>query len=288
MLAPDEPAASTIVEAFEGLANGRFQTATEVARWLETHPTFPRPKDGRVRLPFVINMIRRSVYAGFLCVKSQGISIRPGKHQPLISVDTWERAKARLDGRSFVAPRQQEIAEDFSLRNYVNCASCGGVLTAGWSKGQTKRYAYYVCQHKGCDMRYKSIRRASLEGDFLALIKTLTPAPQLLDMARTILRDLWEARLSDGRARKAQLNAELATISDQITGLTDRLIATNVPAVISAYERQIETLEVKRTTLSAQVKGSLEPRFSFEDISERVWQFLSNAWILREKRNLRS
>ncbi|MEM6913438.1 MAG: recombinase family protein, partial [Pseudomonadota bacterium] len=43
MLLPDEPAASIIAEAFEGLASGRFQTATEVARWLETHPTFPRP-----------------------------------------------------------------------------------------------------------------------------------------------------------------------------------------------------------------------------------------------------
>lgn len=42
MLVRDEPVASIVQEALEGYASGRFQTQSEVKRFLETHPAYPR------------------------------------------------------------------------------------------------------------------------------------------------------------------------------------------------------------------------------------------------------
>lgn len=148
-------------------------------------------------------MVNRSAYAGFLCIKYQGIHLQPAQHEPLIDVDTWEAAKARLGGHSFTAARKPEIAEDFPLRGAVYCGSCGGVLTAGWSQGKNKKYPYYTCQHKGCAVRYKSIRRDKIEGEFFALLRGLTPAPQLLKMTRDMFRRFWDARIADGQTRRA-------------------------------------------------------------------------------------
>jgi len=106
MLVPDEPIASYVREGFAGLANGRFNSGIEVKRFFETKPDFPRTKTGEVRLQTVIEMVRRSTYAGFLCVKSRGIHLQPAQHEALIDVETWERAKQRLDGVAHAPAKQ--------------------------------------------------------------------------------------------------------------------------------------------------------------------------------------
>ncbi len=89
MLVPDEPNASNVREALEGFAAGRFQTATEVKRFLEGFATTPKNKKGEVRLQTVIDMLERSLYAGYITIVKWDIHLHPGKHEPLISFETW-------------------------------------------------------------------------------------------------------------------------------------------------------------------------------------------------------
>ena len=50
VLVHDEPLASIIREALEGFASGRFQSQSEVKRFLESQPDFPKDlPDGSVR-----------------------------------------------------------------------------------------------------------------------------------------------------------------------------------------------------------------------------------------------
>ena len=89
MLVRNEPFATIITEVFEGYASGRFETLSEIARFLETHPTWPKDKYGKVPQGRVKELLSRPTYAGRLTVGNWGLHMVPGKHEALVSFDTW-------------------------------------------------------------------------------------------------------------------------------------------------------------------------------------------------------
>lgn len=66
VLLRQEPEASIIVEALEGYASGRFGSQTDVQRFLEDHPLYPKPKGGKLPHQRVGDMLRNAIYAGYV------------------------------------------------------------------------------------------------------------------------------------------------------------------------------------------------------------------------------
>ncbi len=92
ILVPDEPVASIVKEALEGFASGRFATQGEFKNFLESKPAFPnKNKKGEVHFKTVNDMLKRPLYAGYLDVPNWDIKMHPGKHEALISFETWKR-----------------------------------------------------------------------------------------------------------------------------------------------------------------------------------------------------
>lgn len=61
----DEPHASLIREALEGFAIGRFQTQSEVRRFLEPHPIFNRDHKGEIHPQRIRNLLTNKIYTGY-------------------------------------------------------------------------------------------------------------------------------------------------------------------------------------------------------------------------------
>ncbi|MEL6259292.1 MAG: recombinase family protein, partial [Pseudomonadota bacterium] len=174
--------APVVAEALEGYATGRFASQSEVKRFLENQPDFPKGKSGVIPQEKIVRMLRQPLYAGLVESVGYGVSLRKGRHQGLISIETYERNRAKLDGRVY-APTRKDIGEDFVMRGAVACGSCSAPLTAGWSKSSTgARHAYYRCKKRGCDAFGKSIRRDDLEEDFAALLDRIQPTEGLIDL----------------------------------------------------------------------------------------------------------
>lgn len=98
MLVRDEPLASIVKEAFESYASGRFETISEVARFLELQPDWPKQKNGSVHLQRVIELFSRPAYAGYIHIEDWGLNFVPAKHEPLISLETWNAVQDRYHG----------------------------------------------------------------------------------------------------------------------------------------------------------------------------------------------
>lgn len=92
---------------------GRFETPSEVMRFLESFPEFPRDREGNVPFQLAQNMLRRSLYAGYIDVKKWDISLHPAKHEPLISFETWQRIQNRLNEKP-QAPTRKDLNEGLS------------------------------------------------------------------------------------------------------------------------------------------------------------------------------
>ncbi|MDP9811391.1 DNA invertase Pin-like site-specific DNA recombinase [Rhizobium tibeticum] len=91
-----EPIASIVTEALEGFASGRLQTKAEVQRILQDSPRFPKLPDGTVKFDRATEMLT-VLNAGFIEYLQWDVSIRPGRHQGLITYDTYQRIQRLLN-----------------------------------------------------------------------------------------------------------------------------------------------------------------------------------------------
>lgn len=274
ILVRDEPLASIIQEALEGYASGRFQLQAEVKRFLESHPEYPRDRNGEVRNQRVTELLTRSVYAGYVEAPNWDVGLRPGHHEPLISFETFRKIEKRLKGNARV-PARKNLNMDFPLRGFVTCGHCDTPLTACWSTGRHAHYAYYLCYTKGCASYRKSIKRDVLEGEFEALLRVLKPTQGLFTLARMMFEELWNHRLNAQKSRSQSLTAEIGKIDQKIEQLLDRIVVADSPSVIRAYENRIKDLEVQKMELKEKIASCGKPVRGFDETFRTAMEFLA-------------
>lgn len=280
LLVRDEPVATAIQEAFEGYATGRFDSLIEVKRFWETYPDFPRQKSGEVHLTFVRRILSRNLYAGYFDVPKWNIKNQEGKHEALVSFETWRKVQERLEGKHIKAPARADTSLDFPLRGFVTCASCERPMTASWSKGIGGRYGYYFCQTKKCPNRRKNIPKLKIESAFEELLHALTPKPELLSTFRKMLEVHWQHRMDNAKQRSASLKQEIQQIDDKIESVIEKLVDCDNERVVAAYEKQIKTYDERKIELAEQARMRSKPVGTFEKNYRTACQFLENPWKL--------
>ncbi|WP_245728562.1 recombinase family protein [Paracoccus alkenifer] len=284
ILVLDEVLAPVVREALEGYACGHFSTQAEVQRFLERSPYFPKDRpDGTIRSMTVTRFLKKAVYAGYVEAPKWGVSLRKGKHPPIISFETYQRIQENLEGRKYRPAARKDFHEDFPLRGFVLCDCCGRAMTAAWSKGRYKHYAYYRCETRGCEVKGKSVPRAKLEDTFAEIIKGLQPARELFDLTKVMLRDAWDMRFASATDQRAELTRQIGDVQRQIDCLLDRLVEASSPTVISAYEAKIDKLERDRLLLNERIENMVPPKGRLEDCIELALRFLSSPWNIYEK-----
>ena len=279
MLQRDEPVASVIQEALEGYALGHFDTQADVQRFLQNNPLFPKDRRGEVRHQRVSVLLNQPVYAGYVEAPSWGVELRVGQHEPIISSQTYQRIQDRLKG-GFYAPRQSNLNEDFPLRGHVVCSDCGTPLTACWSKGSHKKYAYYLCPKRGCDSYGKSIARDKIEAEFEALIGKATPSAALFKVGKAMFKELWDYQCSQTESQTKALGAQLVKLEGQLSKLLERILDASVPTVIKAYEEKVRQLELDKQAIKEKMALSGKPASTFDETLRTAFEFLKNPLIL--------
>lgn len=281
LLVRDEPLASIVVEGFEGYAAGRFETQSEVKRFFEIHPDFPRNKKGIITQQRVTDILINPLYTGFICSKTYGIEWLQGHHEALISLDTFDKVQERRNGIA-KAPMRKNIGSEFALRGFVTCGGCNVPLRSSLTKGRSKYYPYYLCQTKTCESYGKSIPRDKLEGEVGNIIKSLQPNQTLFNLAKEMFQQAWNQRLAQAADALKSARRQIKALEKQTESLLARIVETTNPSVINAYEGKIADLELNRLRLEEQMANRALPIGTFEEKLEPALQFLANAWKLWE------
>ena len=169
---------------------------------------------------------------------------------------------------------------DFPLRGFVLCGDCNKPLTACWSTGKLKRYAYYLCDKKNCVSSRKSIPRARIEGDFEEIVRGLQPTKKLFVLARAMFEDAWNQRARQSARLVEKLKQDMNALEKQIEGLLERIMEASNQTVITAYEHKIEELERKRLLMAEKLENRAVSQGRFDDFIEHAMNFLANPWKL--------
>ena len=112
------------------------------------------------------------------------------------------------------------------------------------------------------------------------LLKSLNPEKVILDLATDILRDIWEQQRATLGQIKKPLQKDAPGIEKQINHLVDRVMTTDSPALITAYEAKIKELEAQKITLAERAEKSGKIQGDFKTRHRTALALLSNPWIL--------
>ena len=286
ILVRDEPIATILADALEGFASGYLQTQAEVKRFLESKPAFPKDTPaGEIRWQRVQRLLSHITYAGYVEAPKWGIPPRKGNHEPIISLETFERIQERMKGKA-KAPIRKDISEDFPLRGFVLCDDCDQPMTSCWSKGRTKHYPYYLCDTRGCASNRKSIPRDKIEDGFTDILRNLQPTRPLFTLAKAMFKDAWSMRLVEAQRDKDEIAKQMREAEKQIETLLERIVEADNASVIKAYEGKIAKLEREKLLLTEKAARIVPPKGRLEEFIEPALEFLGNPWNLYKNGSL--
>lgn len=271
----DPEIAPIVKEGLEGFASGRFATQTELRRYFEGQPSFPKNKHGQIYKQAIPRLLRKPLYAGLLQCEAHGVSLRKAKHEPLISLDTFNRIQARLD-KGVYAPMRKDIDADFPLRGAVYCSSCNKPMTAGWCHGKRKEYPYYFCQNRKCSEYSSTVPRAKLHGAFETRLRELRPSESYVRVFLEMFKMRWELQTAQGVEIARSFSRDAAAIEKQIEAMLDKILDISNARVIKSFEQRIEQLERKKLLYLEKADMADKPLTSFDDLLKHASGFLLN------------
>lgn len=261
----------------KGYASGRFGSLVEIKRYLDSRPDYPKAKyTGKVAIQRIRKLITQPLYAGFIEHEGWNIKRIQGHHEPIVSLDVWQKCQDRLNGKTQSVTSRVDLNALMPLRGFVNCGCCGKQLSGSRSKGRSKYYVYYECHNKTCNLYRKSIPKAKIEEAFEGLLTTMKPSETLFKLLYTTLRDVWDEQDATTKQDAQRAKKELRDIEADNERLVDRSIETNNATLAQRYEQRITELETKKMIIAEKQGENSTPGESFEQVFRTAMRFLSN------------
>ena len=79
----------------------------------------------------------------------------------------------------------------------------------------SRKYPYYNCYNKSCDMCDRTIAKDEIEKEFVALLKSLRPKKKFLNLFKATVLDLWDEKLVAYRTEIAKYDNQLKALEDK-------------------------------------------------------------------------
>ena len=212
---PDQPAFNLLQRAWKLFATGAY-TKAEMGRLMESWGLVSA-HGGSFSPQSLSRIFTNPYYAGIL-VDPWGGKEYEGRHTSLVTKEEFARVQQAIAGRNRSVVHQKE-RPDFPLRGLARCDACGRAMTGAFTRGRSRRYPYYVCQHASCPKRGKSHPAGAVHEEFEQLLDSVAPDPEILEKIGDLLTEEVKAyqteqvaRTSTRKTRAAQLERELQGI----------------------------------------------------------------------------
>ena len=288
---PDEEGgtADIVREVFNRYANGERQREIAISlgeRGIRTRfGNMPENRwiDYMLRNPAYIGRIRWSL-EGTRAVSrrdfhNENIMEVDGHHEPLISLELWDRVQELLDAQKKAYPKYARRSQpiQYMLKGLVRCSSCGGTLAmASATSGKAKVTTMQCCNYsRGSCHTSHSITTPRLEGAFKDGLREAIEAkefiiapsrPKNTDLQTVDYDKLIEVEKRKLiRAKKAYL-AEIDTLEQY--GKNKKEITERIEELETMRDKQVAT-EVDIDSFTEKVMGVLE-FIEREDITEEA------------------
>ena len=196
--------------------------------------------------------------------------IYPGQHEPIVSLEMWEKVQNILQGRTVKKPRWG--SKDFKFSRLIRCSKCGYGIVAEIKKG---KYVYYHCTGEASCRGKKYVREEVLEKQFSEILSKLRLDDEVLGWARKALHK----SLSDQQKEHKEAMARLRAEYDNIDAKIKPVYGDKIDGVISSefFSRKHGELTAEQSRISHDIKRCENSRTSYMEEGMRLLEFISDA-----------
>ena len=290
IIATDPDVAPIVSKLFEWYATGRY-SLQEAARKAREAGLAHRKSGAKVPVSTLHTILRNRLYTGQFEWNGKLIQ---GKHEPLVSVELWERVQGVLDGR--FAKKHRRMTHDFAFSGLIACAKCGCSVVGEIKK---QRYVYYhctgyadKCQGNPASCRRRYVREEVLESQFTALLGRLQFDDEVLAWVREALRASHaDERREHGEAIR-RLQAEHQRLGNRINAMYLDKLDGRVDAAF--FDKMSAEWRAEQNRCLREIERHEAAEQSYMDEGVQILELARNAQSLferqepREKRRLLS
>ncbi|ABG57345.1 recombinase family protein [Cytophaga hutchinsonii] len=242
-----------IIEAFTEFAQGNHSTESLrkvlYARGLKVSENqFP-------------NILKNPIYCGKIRIdewKEEKEEIVIGIHEPLISVELFEKVQRILNGTSTPNKPHKKLDPELPLRPFLKC-SCGSNLTGSRSRSRNGNYHYYYHCQNGCSVRFPAKVANKKFETFLSMFSF---SEDVILLYKEVLKDEFSKQVKE----RLELSAADAALKLKTQNLLDNadekyianeLDNTTYQRVKEKYQKILDTITNKELD-SKVVKSEFE------------------------------
>jgi site-specific DNA recombinase len=290
-----------IREIFDLFLTGAYSTPQiwRIARDEWSLRTHRGRRSGGALIPqsYIHKILTNPFYAGVLLWNEQ---VYRGAHEPVVSVDEFERVQTLL--RRSTQPRAK--SRSFAFTGLIRCGECGFAITAEEKVNRHgTHYTYYHCTKRRADYhcRQPSVSLASLEAQIEQFLDQVTLPERIHDWAvKTISADeKAEQEVLEERSRTlhdAQERAERAL--ENLTSLRVRDLIGDEEFLRERRKIGTENIRVRQQLEQSQTAGEFEPlealisfrskaiewfRAGDDDTKRFIFRIVGSNPVLRDK-----
>jgi site-specific DNA recombinase len=238
IIEPDLETGPLVGRLFEWYAAGTL-SLREAASKVRAAGLVHRRSGAPVPVSTVHAVLRNRLYAGVFEWNGRSYV---GTHQPLVSLELWERVQGVLDGRQ--TNKHRRAKRKFAFSGLIACGHCGCSIVGEIKK---ERYVYYHCTgYKGrCDEPY--VREEVLERQFSDILGRLSFDDEALEWVREALHASHadEKREREGAIERLQIehkrlqNRLDAMYVDKLDGRVDFAFFERVSTLLARGPSQL-------------------------------------------------
>ncbi len=286
ILVKDEPNATYVQEALELYANDTLNSIVEVKTYLKS-------KWINLNRSTVGRMLNNILYTGMIeykvntydkdgvLKKKRNIPLREGKHEGIISLETFKKIQRKLEGKRPYTHEKKFVNEEYPLRGYLVCSCCGLLLTGGKSRGKSgKQFPYYQF-NRSCIHKWKSINANTLHAQFEQILQANTLPDSLVDMVKNHIQEEYNFKMRKKKNRLVQMKKELDILEVENNNIVDKIAITQSEFVLQRLEKKIETNLQKFKQLKEDIQN-LEQTTDITDKIDLAFKVLANPHTIRK------
>lgn len=208
-----DKSAPLVKQVLERFSEGDI-TKAELTRY--AHGIGLRSRYGkRMSEDAIHKLLKKSVYAGYVQNNFTQGELIEGKHEAIISRETYEKNQRLLYGhRKRLGEVRQKLHPDYPLKGLVMCPNCKKPLYASAPKtGSGGKSPRYHCSRPSCKGSVASIKAVSMHDSFEELLERIQPEKEMLDLFKEVVLNRMAQELGSLNAKKGEVHARLQTIA---------------------------------------------------------------------------
>ena len=182
----------------------------------------------------IYKLLKHPGYAGFIANNHTSWELVPGRHEPIISRDTYNLNQTLLYGkRKRVGEVRQKLNPEFPLKGLLKCPHCKNDLYGSSPRaGSGSRSPRYHCSRKSCKGLYKSTKASVMHEDFIRTLQRIKPSEELLTLYKEVL-------VAEAARQLGGLNNKVKRQRDEL----DRIADSRLSAIKKFNADQLTTEE---------------------------------------------